>query len=57
MARPKEMFPLTFKKKVEVEPQKYMIFDVLVPEMKKISSCLCLTVEHTDSTLNISKCS
>ena len=39
------------------KPQKYMIFDVLVPKMKKISSCLCLMVEHTDSTLNISKCS
>ena len=36
------------------KPEKYMIFDVLVPEMKKISSCLCLTVEHTDSTLTLS---
>ena len=24
---------------------------------EKISSCLCLTVEHTDWTLNINKCS
>ena len=36
--------------------EKYMIFDVLVPEMEKLVIFVCYRVEHTDAPHNVSQC-